>query len=86
MQTRSYRHLSAEEHEALSLGLTQGHSLRTMARILGCAPSTVSRAVTRNTTQARPYRACTAQSHAATQAHHPRQPRKLADLWLWQYV
>jgi IS30 family transposase len=86
MHTRSYRHLSAEERETLSLGLTQGHSLRTMARILGRAPSTVSREVTRNTTQGRPYRACTAQSHAATRAHHPRQPRKLLDPWLWQYV
>ena len=65
MHTRSYRHLSAEERETLSLGLTQGQSLRTMALILGRAPSTVSREVPRNTTRGRPYRACTAQQHAA---------------------
>lgn len=41
MQTRSYRHLSADERETLSLGLAHGHSLRAMARILGRAPSTV---------------------------------------------
>ncbi|MBX3319526.1 MAG: IS30 family transposase [Nitrospira sp.] len=86
MHTRSYRHLSAEERETLSLGLAQGQSLRTMARILGRAPSTVSREVTRNTTRGRPYRACTAQQHATSRAHHPRRCRKLLDPWLWQYV
>jgi len=35
MRTKSYRHLSAEERETLSLGLAQGHSLRTMASVLG---------------------------------------------------
>lgn len=86
MRTRSYRHLSADERETLSLGLTHGHSLRTMARLLGRAPSTVSREVARNTTRGRPYRACTAQSHAVARTRHPRRPRKLLDPWLWQYV
>ncbi len=56
MLTRSYRHMSAEDRETLSLGLAQGHSLRTMARVLGRAPSTVSRESARNTTRGRPYR------------------------------
>jgi transposase, IS30 family len=86
MHTRSYRHLTAEERETLSLGLAQGHSLRAMARILGRAPSTLSREVARNTTRRHPYRACTAQSHATARAHHPRRVRKLLDPWLWQYV
>ena len=86
MPKRSYRHMSAEERETLSLGLTHGHSLRTMARVLGRAPSTVSRESARNTTRGRPYRACTAQTLAATRARHPRRPRKLHDPWLWQYV
>ena len=68
MPKRSYRHMSAEDRETLSLGLTHGHSLRTMARVLGRAPSTVSRESARNTTQGRPYRACTAQIHAAARA------------------
>ena len=34
MRTRSYRHMSPEERETLSLGLTHGHSLRTMAKVL----------------------------------------------------
>jgi transposase, IS30 family len=86
MHTRSYRHLTAEEREILSLGLAHGHSLRAMARILGRPPSTLSREVLRNTTRGRPYRACTAQRHATARAHHPRRVRKLLDPWLWQHV
>jgi transposase, IS30 family len=43
MRTRSYIHMSAEERETLSLGLACGHSLQTMATVLGRAPSTLSR-------------------------------------------
>jgi hypothetical protein len=60
-----YNHLSADEREAVSLGLAHGHSLRAMARVLGRAPSTVSREVARNTPRGGPYRACAAQRHAA---------------------
>ena len=85
MRTRSYRQISAEERETLSLGLTQGESLRTMARVLGRAPSTVSREHARNAMRT-PYRACTAQTLATARARQPRRPRKLLDPWLWQYV
>ena len=78
--------MSAEDRETLSLGLAQGHSLRMMARVLGRAPSTVSREWARNSTRGHPYRACTAQIQAAARARHPRRPRKLLDPWLWQYV
>ena len=86
MSKRSYRHIRAEDRETLSLGLAQGHSLRMRARVLGRAPSTVSRESARNTTRGRPYRACTAQIQAAARARQPRRPRKLLDPWLWQYV
>jgi len=86
MPKRSYRHMSAEDRETLSLGLAHGHSLRTMARVLGRAPSTVSRESARNTTRDHPYRACTAQTQATARARQPRRPRKLLDPWLWQYV
>ena len=86
MPTRSYRHMSAEERETLSLGLAHGHSLRTMASVLGRAPSTVSRESARTTVRSRPYRACTAQVQAAARACQPRRPRKLLDPWLWQFV
>ena len=78
--------MSAEERETVSLGLARGHSVRTMATVLGRAPSTVSRELGRNTTRGRPYRACTAQIQAAARARQPRRPRKLRDPWLWQYV
>jgi IS30 family transposase len=77
--------MSAEERETLSLGLARGHSLRTIARVLRRAPSTVSREHARNTMRA-PYRACTAQTLAAARARQPRRPRKLLYPWLWQYV
>jgi len=85
MQTRPYRHLSAEERETLSLGLARGHSLRTMALMLGRAPSTVSREWARNAMRG-PYRACTAHALASARARQPRRSRKLLDPWLWQYV
>ena len=70
----------------MSLGLTHGQSLRMMARVLGRAPSTVSRELARNTTRGHPYRACTAQTRAGARARQPRRPRTLLDPWLWQYV
>ena len=86
MPTRSYRHLSAEERETVSLGLAQGHSLRELARCLGRSSSTVSREVARNVTRGRPYRACTAHTIAAGRACQPQRRLKLSDPWLWQYV
>ena len=85
---RCYRHLSAEDRETLSLGLglIQGASLRALARVLGRAPSTLSREYARNTTRGRLYRARTAQTQAATRARQPRRSRALVDPWLWQYV
>lgn len=85
MRTNGYTHMSIEERETLSLGLAQGQSLRTMARVLGRAPSTVSREHARNA-RGHPYRACLAQRLSVTRAHQPRRLRKLLDPWLWQYV
>ena len=56
MSKQCYRHLSIDERETLSLGLAQGQSLRTMARVLGRVPSTVSRESARNARD-HPYRA-----------------------------
>ena len=86
MPKKCYTHLSTEDRETLSLGLAQGQSLRMMARVLGRAPSTVSRESARTTVRSRPYRACTAQVQAAARACQPRRPRKLLDPWLWQFV
>ena len=78
--------MRAGERETVSLGLARGHSLRTMAWVLGRAPSTVSRESARNATRGRPYRACTAHTWATGRACQPRRPRKLLAPWLWQYV
>ena len=86
MSKTCYTHVSAEERETLSLGLAHGHSLRTMAREWGRAPSTVRRESARNTARGHPYRACTAQTLATARARQPRRPRKLLDPGLWQYV
>jgi transposase, IS30 family len=86
MPKRSYTHLSAEERETLSVGLAQGQSLRRLARLLGRAPSTLSREYARNTTRGHSYRVCTAQPQAVSRACQPRRPRKLLDPWLWQHV
>ena len=56
MPKRLYTHLSAEARKTVSLGLAQGQSLRRLARILGRAPSTLSREYARNTTRGHPYR------------------------------
>ena len=85
MSKNCYTHMSAEERETMSVGLAQGLPLRVMARVLGRAPSTVSREYTRNA-RGVPYRACTAQRLAAARARQPRRSRKLLDPWLWQSV
>ncbi|MEP6934692.1 MAG: helix-turn-helix domain-containing protein, partial [Nitrospirota bacterium] len=87
MSIKGYRHMSIDERETLSLGLrlAQGQPLRTMARVLGRVPSTVSREHARNA-RGHPYRACTAQRLAAARARQPRRARTLLDPWLWQYV
>jgi len=86
MPTKCSTHLSDAERETLSLGLAHGHSLRTVATVLGRAPSTVSREYARNAARGRPDRACTAHTLAAARARQPRRSRKLLDAWLWQYV
>ena len=86
MPKKSYTHMSFEERETLSLGLSQGQSLRTMAAVLGRSPSSMSREYARNATQGHPYRACTAHSLAAVRSRRPRRSRKLLDPWLWRYV
>ena len=47
-RSRSERHLSAAEREEISRGLATGESMRSIARRLGRAPSSVSRDIARN--------------------------------------
>ena len=86
MTKSCYTHLSSEERATLSLGLAQGHSLRMVARVLGRAPSTLSRECARNTTRGHAYCVSTAHPQAVARAHQPRRLRKLLNPWLWAYV
>ncbi len=69
--TRSPLRLSVAEREEISRELRLGASLRSIARGLGRAPSTVSREITRNGGRRR-YRAWRAEAGAARRAARPR--------------
>lgn len=95
---RSYRHLSAEERGAILIGTSRGESARTIAAVLGRAPSTIARELARNghrvvgrTRIGRPprtgYDATQAGHRARRLARRPRRVRKLApDSLLWRCV
>jgi DNA-binding CsgD family transcriptional regulator len=69
---RSRQALSLSEREEISRGLSIKQSLRTIARHLGRAPSTVSREVRRNGGRAL-YRATTSEQAAWDRALRPKQ-------------
>jgi IS30 family transposase len=75
----SGRYLSLAEREEIALGLAGREGIRSIARRLGRAPSTVSREIARNSRVRRPvvYRAVLAQSKAEARARRPK-PGKLA--------
>ena len=73
---RSPLRLSLAEREEISRGLAGGESLRSIARRLGRAPSTISREV-RSNGGARRYRACRAERAALGRMRRPK-PAKLA--------
>ena len=72
---RSPRVLTLSEREHISRGLVAGDSIRSIARSLGRAPSTVSREIKRNGGRRR-YRACRADQAAWERAKRPK-PCKL---------
>jgi IS30 family transposase len=75
--------MSAEDRETLSLGLAHGHSLRTMATVLGRAPSALSRERARTAVRAV---SCLDGAHPGVGSgpSADARPRKLLDPWLWQ--
>ena len=68
---RSLRNLSFFEREEISRGLASGHSIRSIAKTIGRAASTVSREVSRNNGQTH-YRACQADNRALSNAKRPK--------------
>lgn len=82
-----YRRLNVYEREEVALGLAQGRSRREIAALLGRAPSTISREISRSTCNGEPYRALSAQHRASELAHIARKKRKLdTNKSLKQYV
>ena len=75
---RSPLRLSLVEREEISRGLASGESLRSIARRLDRAPSTISREVSGNDGPGR-YRACRADKAAVRRTRRPK-PAKLAQL------
>src|SRR5664279_4205309 len=76
----SGRYLSFVEREEIAVLLAGGSGIREIARLLGRAPSTISRELQRNAAIGRgrvEYRASTAQRHAERRAQRPK-PAKLA--------
>jgi len=68
---RSRRSLTLAEREEISRGLVSGQSLRSIAALVGRAPSTISREINRNGGR-RGYRASKAEQSAWDRAHRPK--------------
>jgi IS30 family transposase len=68
---RSRLALTLTEREEISRGIAAARSIRSMARLLGHAPSTVSREIRRNGGYDR-YRAAVAEQHAWARARRPK--------------
>ena len=71
---RSARALTPAEREEISRGIASGQSLRTIARVLNRAPSTLSREIQRNGGPER-YRASEAEERAWERARRPKRCR-----------
>ncbi len=82
---RSHLALSLSEREAISRGIVARRSIRSMARLLGRSPSTVSREVRRNGGYDR-YRAVLADEQAWVRAHRPKRCKLATSPWLRQAV
>jgi IS30 family transposase len=71
LRTRSRLALTLSEREEISRGMVAGHSLRSIAKVLGRAPSTVSRELQRNGGRAH-YRAHQAELNAWERTRRPK--------------
>lgn len=84
----SYRRLTLEEREELSLGLGQGRSLTRLAAELGRSASTLSREVRRNAPARALYRAAAAEARAGARCHRVRtrclDARPRLRRWVWR--
>lgn len=84
-RTRSRLALTLDEREEISRGLVAGHSLRSIARKLKRAPSTISREVRRNG-GVRRYRATASDAAAWDRAHRPKPCKLLGNDYLCRTI
>src|SRR5471032_8494 len=84
-QRRSRLALTLSEREEISRGIAAYRSARSMARLLGHSPSTVSREISRNGGYDR-YRAALADERAWVRAHRPKRCKLANSLRLRQAV
>jgi len=82
---RSRLALTLPEREEISRGLVARHSIRSIARMLGRSPSTVSREVRRNGGTGR-YRAAQADAQAWARARRPKRCKLATHAWLRRVV
>jgi IS30 family transposase len=82
---RSRLALTLPEREEISRGIVAQRSIRSMARLLGRSPSTVSREVCRNGGYAR-YRAAHADAQAWARARRPKRCKLANNPWLRRMV
>ncbi len=82
---RSRLALTLSEREEISRAMVARRSIRSIARMLGRSPSTVSREVRRNGGSAR-YRAARADAQAWARARRPKQCKLANSAWLRQVV
>jgi transposase, IS30 family len=82
---RALKHLSCTEREEVSRHLSHGHSLRAVAKLLGRAPSTVSREVKANGGRLA-YRAFQGEESATIRSRRPREVKLVANTRLRREV
>ncbi len=82
---RSRLALTLSEREEISRGIVARRSIRSIARLLGRAPSTVSREIGRNGGYGR-YRAARAEAQAWARARRPKPCKLATHAWLRQAV
>ena len=83
---KHYSHLTSIDREEISRGLAQGLSIRSIAKSLGRAPSSISRELDRNTSIIGNYRAVPAQESAELFKQAPRRKDKLDNSLLWEII
>src|SRR6266480_4201435 len=85
VRQRSRLALTLAEREEISRGITAHQSARSMARLLGRSPSTVSREISRNGGYDR-YRAALADERAWVRARRPKRCKLATNPWLRRAV